>query len=359
MSVIVQKYPAKIKGLQGTILMWSCCRKCGQETQVIPMSENTWKYSFAKYLELTFWSSELHPRAGICPHDIHKDHVRYFGFHNLAVRIQYDHVPLYEIIVPRPVITWKVDGDLKLKNEQYLRIEERLDRFMTSVRTRLKCIHVDSVIPEKVEVCRVEVERLLRRANEEHEWLREKLQDKYMSSRYYEIIPLNRAIRAIQEKAIAWDDTFGEFEQQFFLSFRPLDEENQAIAELQSLTQKKCRTLDDYIQKFQSAYMRSGLTDDRGLIQMFIRGLDSDIVTAIIARENPPITLGNWYTEAAKTYNWQRQYAMESLLSHAQHDGLVQGIYVAVLYAFQPRAESCYEPMTHWKEAPARVRRDW
>lgn len=229
MSVMVQKHAAKIKGLQGTILMWSCCRLCGQETQVIPMSENSWKYSFAKYLELTFWSSELHPRAGICPHDIHKDHVRYFGFHNLAVRIQYDHIPLYEIIVPRPVITWKVDADLKLKNEQFLRIEERLDRFMLSVRTRLKCIHVDSVIPEKVEICRAEVERLLRRATEEHEWLREKLQDKYMSSRYYEIIPLNRAIRAIQEKAIAWDDTFSDIEEQFF----PSEKDIRRLAALQ------------------------------------------------------------------------------------------------------------------------------
>lgn len=229
MSVIVQKYPAKIKGLQGTVLMWSCCRLCGHETQVIPMSENTWKYSFAKYLELTFWSSELHPRAGICPHDIHKNHVRYFGFHNVAVRIQYDHVPLYEIIVPRPIITWKVDSDLKLKNEQYSKIEERLERFMSSVRTRLKCIHVDSVIPEKVEVCRAEVERLLKRANEEHEWLRHKLQEKYMSSRYYEMIPLNRAIRAIQEKAIDWDDTFSDFEQQFF----PSEKDIRRLAALQ------------------------------------------------------------------------------------------------------------------------------
>jgi 1-phosphatidylinositol-3-phosphate 5-kinase len=68
MSVLVQKYPSRMRGLQNTILMWSCCRLCGQETQIIPMSENTWKYSFGKYLELTFWSTELHPRAHACPH---------------------------------------------------------------------------------------------------------------------------------------------------------------------------------------------------------------------------------------------------------------------------------------------------
>ncbi|OCK86087.1 hypothetical protein K432DRAFT_421271 [Lepidopterella palustris CBS 459.81] len=229
MSVIVQKHAPKIKGLHNIILMWSYCRICKQETQVIPMSENTWKYSFAKYLELTFWSTELHPRADVCPHDIHKDHVRYFGLNDIALRIQYDTVQLYEVIVPRPTVTWKVDSDLKLKNEQFSKIEDRLDRFMNSVRARLKSIHVETVAPEKIEACRVEVERLMKRANEENDWLRRKLQDKYMSSRYYEIIPLNRAIRAIQEKAIAWDDTFAEFEHQFF----PSEKDIRRLAALQ------------------------------------------------------------------------------------------------------------------------------
>ncbi|KAF1974385.1 hypothetical protein BU23DRAFT_553448 [Bimuria novae-zelandiae CBS 107.79] len=229
MSIIVQKYPSKIKGLQNTILMWSCCRVCGQETQVMPMSDSTWKYSFAKYLELTFWSSQLHPRAGLCPHDIHKDHVRYFGFANSVMRVQYDPVSLYEVIVPRPIVTWKVDSDLRLKNDQYLKIEERLDKFMASVRSRIRGIHVESVIPEKVELCRAEVEKLMKRANDEHEWLKAKLQDKYMNSKYYEIIPMNRAIRAIQEKAIAWDEAFTEFEQQYF----PSEKDIRRLATLQ------------------------------------------------------------------------------------------------------------------------------
>lgn len=229
MTVVVQKHPAKLKGLYQAILMWSACRICSRETQPIPMSEWTWKYSFAKYLELTFWSTQLHPRAGICPHDIHKDHVRYFGYNNVALRIQYDAVPMYEVIVPRPNITWKVDKDLKLKNELFSKIEERLDCFMASVRSRIRSIHVESVIPEKVEACRAEVERLNKRVNDEHDFLRHKLQDKYMNSKYYEIIPLNRAIRAIQEKAIAWDETFMNFEQMFF----PSEKDIRRLATLQ------------------------------------------------------------------------------------------------------------------------------
>ncbi|KAF3034640.1 1-phosphatidylinositol-3-phosphate 5-kinase [Didymella keratinophila] len=229
MTVVVQKHPPKLKGLYQAILMWSACRVCGTETQAIPMSEWTWKYSFAKYLELTFWSTRLRSRVGSCSHDIHKQYARYFGYNNVALRIQYDPVIMYEVIVPRPNITWKVDKDLKLKNEQFLKIEERLDCFMASVRTRIRSIHVESVIPEKVEACRTEVERLIKRANDEHEFLRHKLQDKYMNSKYYEIIPLNRAIRAIQERAIAWDETFMEFEQMFF----PSEKDIRRLATLQ------------------------------------------------------------------------------------------------------------------------------
>ena len=229
MTVVVQKHAPKLKGMYQTILMWSCCRICGAETQAFPMSEWTWKYSFAKYLELTFWSTELHPRAGVCPHDIHRNHVRYFGYNNVALRIQYDPVPMYEVIAPKPNVTWKVDSDLRLKNGQYLMIEEKLDCFMDSIRARIQGIHIDDVMSGTVDVCRREVDLLLERAHEEHEWLKTKLQDKYMNSKYYEIIPMNRAIRAIQEKAVAWDETFTEFEQQFF----PSESDIRRLARLQ------------------------------------------------------------------------------------------------------------------------------
>jgi 1-phosphatidylinositol-3-phosphate 5-kinase len=229
MSVIVTKYPPRMRGMHNTILMWSCCRICGQETQVIPMSENTWKYSFGKYLELTFWSTDLHPRAHACPHDIHKNHVRYFGFNNVAVRIQWDPVELHEIIVPRATITWKVDSDLELKNDQYQNFKGRLDRFMASVKHRIESIQVDSVAPDKTEDCRAEVVRLIKRANEDHKALTENLQEKYMNSRYYEIIPLNKAAKAIHEVSIEWDDIFTEFEKNFF----PSEKDIRRLAEKQ------------------------------------------------------------------------------------------------------------------------------
>ncbi|RAL61864.1 hypothetical protein DID88_002927 [Monilinia fructigena] len=217
-TVFVERSPCKIKGLQDSILMWSYCKKCQKETQVMPMSESTWKYSFGKYLELSFWSSDLHLRAGFCPHDLHRDHLRYFGFRNVAIRIHYDPIDLLEIVVPRTRITWKVDNDLRLKNELFTKIEERWNRFMTSVISRIKGINIDSVAPEKTDACKAEIDRLMKRAHEEHTALLHKLQDKYMESKYYEIIPLNRAVRAMQEKVAEWDDAFQNFDGNFFPS---------------------------------------------------------------------------------------------------------------------------------------------
>jgi 1-phosphatidylinositol-3-phosphate 5-kinase len=228
-TVFVEKSPCKIKGLQDSILMWSYCKICQKETQVMPMSESTWKYSLGKYLELSFWSSELRLRAGFCPHDIHRDHLRYFGFRNVAIRLHYDPIDLLEIIVPRTRITWKVDNDLKLKNELFTKFEDRWNRFMTSVHSRIKGINIDSVAPEKAEACKAEVERLTKRAQEEHSALIRKLQEKYMESKYYEIIPLNRAVRAMQEKVAEWDDAFADFDANFF----PSEKDIRRLAALQ------------------------------------------------------------------------------------------------------------------------------
>ena len=230
LSVFVEPYPCRMRGLQDVILMWSCCRVCGNETQVLPMSDNSWKYSFGKYLELSFWSSDLHARAGVCPHDLHRDHLRYFGYQNLAVRVHYDPITLLEIIVPRARVTWKVENDLRFRNDLFVKIEDRVNRFMISVKNRLKNIKFDGIISsEKADACQQEVDRLTRQAHDEHEALIHKLRDMYMNAKYYEIIPLNRAIRYTQEKVAEWDHAFAKFDNNYF----PSDKDIRRLATLQ------------------------------------------------------------------------------------------------------------------------------
>ena len=228
-SVFVEQYPCKLRGLQNTILMWSRCRICDMETQVMPMSESSWKYSFGKYLELSFWSSNLRARADICPHDLHKDHLRYFGFQDVALRFHYDPINLLEIVVPRGRVTWKVDNDLHFKNELYLKIEDRLNKYMASVKNRIKSIKVESVAPEKIESCEQKIEELMLRACDEHKVLLHNLQELYMNSKHYEIIPLNQAMRAAQEKVAEWDEIFKKFDHDYF----PSEKDIRRLAALQ------------------------------------------------------------------------------------------------------------------------------
>lgn len=229
LTVFVQPYPAKMRGYQDVILMWSQCKICGIETTVTPMSSSSWKYSFGKYLELSFWSSDLHARAGICPHDLHRDHLRYFGYKDFALRVHYDPVDLLEIIVPRMRITWKVDNDLQFRNDVYTRMEHRITRFMVSVKQRLKSINVDPVLLETADSCRTEIERLTKRAHEEHASLIKQLQDSYTNSRYWETIPLNGIVRVTQEKVAEWDTAFADFEKDFF----PSEKDIRRLATLQ------------------------------------------------------------------------------------------------------------------------------
>ncbi|KAH6634241.1 hypothetical protein B0J18DRAFT_415614 [Chaetomium sp. MPI-SDFR-AT-0129] len=218
-----ENFPAKPQERDGDsdgtgIRMWNYCKHCNKHFGLMPMSMSTWKYSFGKYLELSFWGSglPLNPETE-CPHDHQKDHIRFFYYlyRDIAVRVHYDPIDLYEIVVPRTTITWKVDYDLKVKNEVFTRAEDRWNRFMNSVGARLKSIRIDSVLPEKAEACKVEVERLSKKSQEDQNELVRALQDAYMGSRYYEVIPFNTVIRQMLEKVTDWDAAFATFEADF------------------------------------------------------------------------------------------------------------------------------------------------
>ncbi|KAI1123397.1 hypothetical protein F5Y10DRAFT_251895 [Nemania abortiva] len=207
-----------------SIMMWSYCKNCKRETREVEMSRSTWKYSFGKYLELSFWSRGTHLvrdeslGGWDCPHDHHRDHIRYFGLEDKIMRVHYDPIDLLEIIVPRARITWKVEHDLNMKNEIFTHCQERWARFTASVKARLKAIKLENMVPEKAESCKAEIERLTKKIQDEHTSLVRKLQEKYMSSRYYEVIPFNDVLREMLVKVTEWDAAFAKFEADFLPS---------------------------------------------------------------------------------------------------------------------------------------------
>jgi 1-phosphatidylinositol-3-phosphate 5-kinase len=218
LTVSIQRQATKKYGNSDIIWMWSTCRECRQETTPTQMSQHTWKYSFAKYLELSFWSNPLGARSGSCTHDIHKDYLRYFSFRGMVVRFRYDPIDIYDVVAPRALVTWAVETDLVMKNEQYTLLEQRLISFTDSIKKRLDSINIDTLDEKKAAEAHDVLDSLRERAEHDHDELLHKLQRKYSQSRYYELVPLNRALRMMDEKAIAWDEAFNDFERDYFPS---------------------------------------------------------------------------------------------------------------------------------------------
>lgn len=208
--------PSRAPTLGNGITMWTYCKVCKKDSDLTAMSDTTFKYSFGKYLELLYWGRGLQMKSNIdCPHDHHRDHVRYFSIGDAKVRIHWDPIDLLEIVVPRSRITWKVNNDLTLKNEIFVRMKERWLKFMASVKSRLKSIRLDSILPEKAELCKSELEILTKRAQEDQQTIVRGLEETYVQSKYYEVVPFNSLVREMLERASEWDETFAKFEADY------------------------------------------------------------------------------------------------------------------------------------------------
>ncbi|KAK9746951.1 FYVE zinc finger [Popillia japonica] len=93
------------KLVEDKIIMWSWCSKCQTCSPSVPMSRDTWSFSFAKFLELKFHGS-LYTRRGniVCSHNLHHDNIQYFSYNNLVASFEFSHIQLWEISLPPPVI---------------------------------------------------------------------------------------------------------------------------------------------------------------------------------------------------------------------------------------------------------------
>ncbi|CEI86898.1 hypothetical protein RMCBS344292_01322 [Rhizopus microsporus] len=159
-NVMIEQFPCPLPGMSDKLLMWSYCRECNKPTPVLPMSENTWNYSFGKFLEIFLYQEGVHCRADICPHDMARNHVRYFGYMDMTVRFQYDPIELLEVSVPpmKLYIKSKIQRDLKEAELKSLRT--KINRFYQSIVDRNKAFPFDLVDPRKLEACKAELQEL-------------------------------------------------------------------------------------------------------------------------------------------------------------------------------------------------------
>lgn len=100
--ILLRKMDNPIQKCPNSIVTWTWCRKCKQVSPVMPLSMDTWSYSFAKYLELRFHGSSFTRRGATnsCAHSLHQDHYQYFAFGHIVAAFKYSGILLREIEFP-------------------------------------------------------------------------------------------------------------------------------------------------------------------------------------------------------------------------------------------------------------------
>ncbi|XP_048049810.1 1-phosphatidylinositol 3-phosphate 5-kinase isoform X3 [Megalobrama amblycephala] len=162
-QIVLKELDSPVPGYQHTILNYSWCRICKQVTPVVPLSNDSWSMSFAKYLELRFYGHQYTRRANAepCGHSIHKDYHQYFSYNQMVASFSYIPVRLLEICLPPPKIIIRnqepskanLQQDLKdfsLKVAQvYLAIDDRLTSLKTDTFSKTREEKMEDMFAQK------------------------------------------------------------------------------------------------------------------------------------------------------------------------------------------------------------------
>ncbi|XP_041118467.1 1-phosphatidylinositol 3-phosphate 5-kinase-like isoform X2 [Polyodon spathula] len=144
-QIVLKELDSPVPGYQHTILTYSWCRICKQVTPVVPLSNDSWSMSFAKYLELRFYGHQYSRRANAepCGHSIHNDYHQYFSYNQMVASFSYTPIRLFEVCLPPPKIYMtqqtpskgSLFQDLKDFSQKVSQVYLAIDDRLTSLKT--------------------------------------------------------------------------------------------------------------------------------------------------------------------------------------------------------------------------------
>ncbi|GAA5812251.1 hypothetical protein MFLAVUS_005701 [Mucor flavus] len=221
-NVMIEPFACPLPGMQNKLLMWNYCKECDKPTPVLPVSENTWNYSFGKFLEIFFYQQGVYCRADICPHDMNRNHVRYFGYMNLAVRFQYDSIDLLEVTVPpmKLFILSKVQMDIK--DAELALLRSKINKFYQSIIERNKVFPFDLVDPHKLDSCKTELQDMSTVAQGEKKDILQHVQNVYAHSDPYDTLTISGVRKHLFQIVSHWDAMYSDFVQYYLQPEREL-----------------------------------------------------------------------------------------------------------------------------------------
>ncbi|KAJ2100997.1 Mitochondrial distribution and morphology protein 12 [Coemansia sp. S100] len=225
-DVTMDEYPCPIERMSEEILMWGECRLCHKSTPVTRMSDESWRYSFGKYLETTFYNDTLAPRACICPHDIHRDYVRCFTLRNMVVKFEYSSFPIWSIATPTTPLYFNMEVSIRLKEEEARELRKRLDDYYASLASRLEAFPLELVFDERIDECKRALNVLTARAATEQVYFQQTLEQTLRNTHPADTLVIVVVYVALQDKVVEWNLQFSELVQ----SFIQLDASSRAIS---------------------------------------------------------------------------------------------------------------------------------
>ncbi|NXU79255.1 FYV1 kinase, partial [Oreotrochilus melanogaster] len=146
-QIVLKELDSPVPGYQHTILTYSWCRLCKQVTPVVPLSNDSWSMSFAKYLELRFYGHQYTRRANAepCGHSIHHDYHQYFSYNQMVASFSYSPIRLLEVCVPLPKIYIKRQSPSKVTILQDLKdFSQKVSQVYLAVDDRLASLKTDT-----------------------------------------------------------------------------------------------------------------------------------------------------------------------------------------------------------------------
>lgn len=196
-------------------IMWSFCPECNISTPITVMSDESYFLSLGKFFELCFWSQNAYYYKD-CPHNYFKEHVKYFGYNNLVIRMEHSQIDTYEVVVPRKRLEFTDDTDIRLKIEAFELIQKSSNNFFQSISKRLNRVKVDT--SDQAEEGNKRVEQLKEQLKSQQEFISAKTLQIYDSTLPTNYLSLNVIQRDIQELGVTWDCEFNDFEKEFLPS---------------------------------------------------------------------------------------------------------------------------------------------
>lgn len=213
--VYVEQWEAQLKARQNLnpdlITTWSSCRVCGSVTPFIPVSEETQRYSFAKFLELHFYPADVQLVQGAgCIHNIYQHHIRYFAMRGRTITFQTDPIILYEIVFPPSHIRIKRESLFHLKNRDYEGLLKRNTQWYSALVDDLKLINIDAATGEEEADAALtrEINLLIERALAERAEMAQLIQEIYRGTSSTDTLALNRVRAERQDRIVAWEADF-------------------------------------------------------------------------------------------------------------------------------------------------------